>query len=249
MNEENDLLQQKINEARKNLSKETIDAIDAIGWKLGIIGLNKKYSVEQLDSLELETELLLCGLIDTEEYIKKIEEGMKISKTEVDIVVNQMDQLVFKKIQKRLIENIEENENKLKEFNEKLGKSDLLSIALSSASKKKQELIEEKNKKETLIKEDKEHETIFKSAGIELMAEGTNKKERIAPNQFQEVKKQEVVSEKVQTVETKQNEAPSPKVSKEVLVDITKGPKEISAPEPFPEIKKGDKDTEQPFTI
>jgi hypothetical protein len=97
-----DTLQIEIDKAREGLTKESRDAIDAVSWKLIIAGMNKKYNPEQLDVLEMETELLLCGLENTKNYTKELESGMKISRAEVETLINELDKLVFKKIQEEL---------------------------------------------------------------------------------------------------------------------------------------------------
>ena len=74
-----DLLQIKIEKARAELSEESRQAIDAINWKNVIVGLRaeKGYSFTQLEDLELETELLLCGLLNPEDYPKELEKECK----------------------------------------------------------------------------------------------------------------------------------------------------------------------------
>ena len=59
-----DLLQIKIDQAKAQLPKNTLQAIDAVPWQARILKLReeKGYTFEQLGDLEIETELLLCGL-------------------------------------------------------------------------------------------------------------------------------------------------------------------------------------------
>lgn len=97
-----DTLQIQIDKEREGLTKESRAAIDAVSWKLIIAGMNKKYNPEQLDILEMETELLLCGLENTKNYTKELESGMKISRAEVSVLINELDKLIFKKIQEEL---------------------------------------------------------------------------------------------------------------------------------------------------
>lgn len=106
------MLQIKINRARDELPKETIKAIDSVDWKAYILSLREKkgYSFEQLEDLELETELLLCGLLRPEDYPKELEERMKIPKPQVDLLVSEMNEFVFKKIKEELIRNTEKKE-------------------------------------------------------------------------------------------------------------------------------------------
>ena len=104
-----DLLQIKINKAREELSEESRRALDAVDWKTIILGMRaeKGYSYTQLENLELETELLLCGLINPEDYPKEIEKRMGIPKANIDELVNEMNEKVFKKIREELVKNVE----------------------------------------------------------------------------------------------------------------------------------------------
>ncbi len=104
-----DLLQIKIEKAKSELSEESRRSIDAVDWKTVILGMRaeKGYSFEQLEALELETELLLCGLLNPADYPKELENRMRIPKPQVDVLVNEMNEKVFKKIREELVKNIE----------------------------------------------------------------------------------------------------------------------------------------------
>lgn len=104
-----DLLQIKIEQAKEKLPVETQNAIAAVDWKAAIMALRTKkgYNFEQLGDLELETELLLCGLITPAEYPKELQTRMRISKAETDELVDEMNREVFAKIKAELIKNTE----------------------------------------------------------------------------------------------------------------------------------------------
>ena len=104
-----DLLKIKIEKAKRELPAETADAIAAVDWKAVILGMrtSKGYSFEQLGDLELETELLLCGLSSPQDYPKELEKRMGISKADADELVNEMNKLVFQKIKEEMIKNTE----------------------------------------------------------------------------------------------------------------------------------------------
>ncbi len=106
MDNEVDLLQIKIDEAKAQLSKETRSAIDDVNWKFIIEGMNKKYNPDQLENLETETELLLCGILSPGAYQEELEKRMLLSKESVILLLNDMDRLIFKKIQEKLEERI-----------------------------------------------------------------------------------------------------------------------------------------------
>ena len=104
-----DLLQIKIDKAKEALPKETRAAIEAVDWGAVILGMRegKGYSFEQLGDLELETELLLCGLLPPENYPKELENRMRIPRAQAEALVNEMNQLVFSRIRQELIKNTE----------------------------------------------------------------------------------------------------------------------------------------------
>lgn len=104
-----DLLKIKIEKAKAGLSTETLNAIATVDWRTAILGLRGRfgYTFEQLGDLELETELLLSGLVSPEDYPKELGNRMKISKAAANELVNEMNSLVFKKIREELIKNAE----------------------------------------------------------------------------------------------------------------------------------------------
>lgn len=106
-----DELQIIINEARVQLSKESGEAIDSVDWKLTVLGMNQKYNPEQLENLKTETELLLSGILNPQDYPIELENRMKIPKTEVVSLINELDKLIFKKIQEQLEKIIDGKEN------------------------------------------------------------------------------------------------------------------------------------------
>lgn len=104
-----DILQIKIENAKAKLPVETSNAIAAVDWRAAVMELRTKkgYNFEQLGDLELETELLLCGLITPAEYPKELQTRMRISKAETDELVDEMNRQVFAKIKAELIKNAE----------------------------------------------------------------------------------------------------------------------------------------------
>lgn len=110
-----DLLQIDITKAREELPQESRNSIDSINWKQIVFGMSNKFNPEQLEKLETETELLLCGLLSTEDYPTELETRMKIPKNEVAVLLGEMDRLVFKKIQDELEKRINDNQKFTKE--------------------------------------------------------------------------------------------------------------------------------------
>ncbi|MFZ1020150.1 MAG: hypothetical protein WAN61_04180 [Minisyncoccia bacterium] len=109
MDNDIDLLQIKIDNAKKQLPEETLRAIAAVPWQAEILKMRetKGYSFEQLGDLELETELLLCGLVTPSDYPKELENRMRIGKAAANELVAEMNELVFAKIKEEMIKNSE----------------------------------------------------------------------------------------------------------------------------------------------
>jgi hypothetical protein len=102
-----DLLQIKIEKAKRELPLEAVNAINSVDWKAVILGMVDKrgYTFEQLGTLELETELLLCGLLSSRNYPMELETRMKITKASANELVREMNEKVFSKIKEALIKS------------------------------------------------------------------------------------------------------------------------------------------------
>jgi hypothetical protein len=113
MDSQIDLLQIKIEQAKAQLPPETLAAIAAVDWKGAIFSLREKrgYNFEQLGELETETELLLCGLVSPKEYPKELEKRMGLGRGATDELVNEMNELVFKKIREEMIKRDQRRRN------------------------------------------------------------------------------------------------------------------------------------------
>jgi hypothetical protein len=105
-----DLLQIKVSKAKEELPEIARIVVDSINWKELILGMNNKFNSEQIENLSIETELLLCGIINTEDYPKELETRMKISKNEVNLLLSEMDRLIFKKMQEMVEDRIDKEE-------------------------------------------------------------------------------------------------------------------------------------------
>ena len=108
MNDTMDLLQIKIEKAKSQLSEDTLQAIAAVPWQATILKMRETrgYSFEQLNDLEIETELVLCGLLSPADYPKELESRMRISRAAAEELVNEMNAQVFTRIKEELIKNI-----------------------------------------------------------------------------------------------------------------------------------------------
>ncbi len=124
MEKEKDLLQSKIEETQAKLPKASLEAIGFVDWKnlLSQIGKRNKYNPEQLSDLEMETELLLSGLMNPNNYPKELEERLAITSKDAEILINEINRTIFEKIKEKLIELINiKGENKIdKDYKQKI---------------------------------------------------------------------------------------------------------------------------------
>ena len=109
MENNTDLLQIKIEKAKMLLPEKSRKAIDAIDWKTIILGMGSKYNSDQLENLETETELLLSGLTEPQDFPHELETRMHLSREDVGRLIEELDRLIFKKIQKELERRLEES--------------------------------------------------------------------------------------------------------------------------------------------
>lgn len=161
-----DLLQIKIDKAKASLPEETLDAIAAVPWQAEILKMRetKGYSFEQLGDLELETELLLCGLVSSRDYPKELEKRMKISKAQANELVLEMNKEVFSKIKEALIKNSEQKKS--------LERKELLQPAIQSNFIKPISPVSHDEE------EERKNTQVLKAAGIEI-TNGNEKKETL----------------------------------------------------------------------
>jgi len=134
MDNQIDQLEIEISKAKEKLSQKSREAIDAVNWRQIISGMNIKFNSEQLEDIETETELLLYGLTATENFPRELENRLKISKNEVVLLINELDRLIFKKIQLEL-------ENRLKGIITQTNKTLIFDPRFINISKNTQEAI------------------------------------------------------------------------------------------------------------
>jgi len=162
-----DLLQIKIERAKAQLSEDTLGAIATVPWQAAILKMRetKGYSFEQLNDLEIETELLLCGLVSSQDYPKELENRMKVSRAEANELVVEMNKEVFSKIKEELIKITERKKmsgknSPLEEYQAGRGGQNPSTLSLQATP-------QEGNRHDT-TKEEKTNTQVLKSAGIEI---------------------------------------------------------------------------------
>lgn len=146
-----DFLQVKIEKAKMQLPKETLQAINNVKWENVILAMkeSKNLNFTQVEDLLLETELVLCGLVKTEDYPKEITNRLRIPKAKTDEIINELNEKVFKKIRQELI--------KIKEFNQKFGNTEV----------QKNSTLEEENSANKEI--EKHEEDVLVQTGINII--------------------------------------------------------------------------------
>ena len=102
-----DSQKEKIEKAKTILPEASKKAIENVDWKTVVFNIReeKKYSFAQIEVLGIQTDLLLCGLLNPEDYLKELEKGMSISKDRANELVAEMNEKVFSKIREELIKN------------------------------------------------------------------------------------------------------------------------------------------------
>jgi len=108
------ILEEKIQNAKNALPKEAIEAINSVDWKNVVVSMRekRKYRFEQIEILGTEVEKLLYGLLNPIDFSKDLEFKMHLSKTEVGSLINELNDVIFRKIREELTRRI--NENKMK---------------------------------------------------------------------------------------------------------------------------------------
>ncbi len=189
-----DLLQIKIDKAKRELPQKTLDAIAAVPWQAEILKMRetKGYTFEQLGVLEMETELVLCGLISAKDYASELERRMNISKAAANELVLIMNQEVFSKIKEELIKSTEK---------EKVSPAKEIPIKINAVKP------EVKSVPQEIKKEDKE---LLSSHGIEIIPGQLELPGKVMPS-FAEKLSTPTQTPVVKTEHTIGNITPAPK--------------------------------------
>ncbi|MCE9585671.1 hypothetical protein K8Q94_03565 [Candidatus Nomurabacteria bacterium] len=149
-----DLLDIEIEKAKNNLPSSTKEAIARIDWKNEILKFKSDgYNVDQLDNLETEVELLLCGLSNPTEFPNKLSENMNISNAKANDLTNSLNERIFKPIRMALMEINQKPETTQNKMETPIGR-----INMSNTYMPKVEI-------------KKEDTNILNKAGIEILSE------------------------------------------------------------------------------
>ncbi|MFA5095537.1 MAG: hypothetical protein WC447_02680 [Candidatus Paceibacterota bacterium] len=104
-------LKQKIKEEMINLPKESQDAINAFDWGniSEEIGKKNLLTESEVNDLQVETGLVLVGLVDVDEYALNIENNVGTSKEEAEKIAEEVNKKIFSPISETIRKTIEDN--------------------------------------------------------------------------------------------------------------------------------------------
>ncbi len=175
-----DLLQIKIEKARAALPEETRAAIDAVNWRQALLDIraDRGFNLDQLESLELETELMLVGLINPEDYQKEIQSRMGITAGETTEIVNMMNEKVFKKIREEFAKILAVNSSSPAK-GRRADEIETGGVNIKGVTPLRPDQNRGTPPSQGEISQDS---SILKSAGIEIMPEELESKEKSAPS-------------------------------------------------------------------
>jgi hypothetical protein len=106
-----DPLTQKIEEQIKTLPSVTQRALHDFDWKTQILSIGKLYdlNLDQLDTLEQETTLVLVGLIPAGNYVSELKKRLEISNTAASQIVEDANKKIFLPLRDLVLEYAEED--------------------------------------------------------------------------------------------------------------------------------------------
>ncbi len=106
-----DPLTQKIEEQIKKLPSVTQRALHDFDWKTQILAIGKTYdlNLDQLDTLEQETTLVLVGLVPASSYVSELKKRLEISTTAASQIVEDANQKIFMPLRDLVLQYAEED--------------------------------------------------------------------------------------------------------------------------------------------
>lgn len=109
-------LKQKIKEEMISLPKESQDVLNTFDWEKISEEIGKKYLLDEseINDLQVETGLVLVGLVEVDEYTLNVENNVGTSKNEAEKIIEEVNKKIFNPIADIISKNIE---NKLKDNN------------------------------------------------------------------------------------------------------------------------------------
>lgn len=104
-------LKQTIKEEIAKLPKEAQNVISTFGWENISEEVGKKYLLNEseINDLQVETLLILVGLVSVDEYASNIENNISTSKNEAEKISEEIIQKIFIPISESISKKIGEN--------------------------------------------------------------------------------------------------------------------------------------------
>ena len=201
-------LQQKIAEYYSKLPENLQQFFADMKWISTLQSINSKYNLtpEQIETLATETTLVLLCIINMSEYVKTIEDSIKLSTEQMNQLISEINDNIFKDIGYELEDTFIKNINDLTKENEnkKNTTTNDLKIPLPPYKKETEIIKEEKNeiplpnynvtpvkKSENLVP--KNEEQVYKETGIEIVEDRkvTNNEESVKNEKYSDTIKKE----------------------------------------------------------
>jgi hypothetical protein len=103
----NDKLKQQFEEQLAYLPDITQQALKSFDWATGILSIGKKHGlyIDQLEDLQIETMLVLVGLVQPEDYPKELMNRLALSPAETDKIIDDINDEIFTPIHNYIIES------------------------------------------------------------------------------------------------------------------------------------------------
>ena len=104
-------LQQKIAEYFLKLPKEAQELFSSMQWLETLKEISSKYNLsdEQMQTIGTETTLVLLGIIHAEEYVNILKKEIKIGEENLDKLLSEINEAIFKEIGPQLEETFYKN--------------------------------------------------------------------------------------------------------------------------------------------
>ncbi len=97
-----------ISEHYEKLPSYVRESLEQIHWDEEILAIGKKHGlhIDEMGTLQLETMMVLVGIVHPDEYPKSLQQELHIPKEKIDAIVADVNEKVFKNIREALISYI-----------------------------------------------------------------------------------------------------------------------------------------------
>jgi hypothetical protein len=115
--------QKIINDHLEKLPPYIRESLKHIPWANEILQIGKRYGihVDQMGTLQLETMMVLVGIVHPDEYPKSLRQELNLPEETINNVVREVNERILKTIRQELIAYIEQQNNQTETIFEKTG--------------------------------------------------------------------------------------------------------------------------------